>query len=66
MPARGARRNDEEHEDIAGASRKDRQGEIGGGATGLEESTQPKKPGPCGPGLLYSMVRQGRFELPTF
>ena len=39
MPARGARRIDEEHEDIAGASRKDRQGDIWG-ATGLEESTQ--------------------------
>ena len=32
MPARGARRNDEEHEDIAGASRKDRQGGFLGGS----------------------------------
>ena len=36
MPARGARRIDEEHEDIAGASRKDRQGDIWEGSIFLK------------------------------
>ena len=49
MPARGARRNDEEHEDIAGASRKDRQGEIGGGPQGLKKVPNQKSRGLVAP-----------------